>query len=247
MRNIKLIIEYDGTSFHGWQIQNKKPTVQGELKKALKKILREDVTLISAGRTDSGVHALGQVTHFKTRSLLGLYQIKQALNAHLPPDISITEAEEADKNFHAQYHAKTKTYRYTILNRRGRSAYMRHFCLHHPYPLNTKKMKEAAKFLIGRRNFRAFQSNNPSNLNSKDTIRTIKRISISKKSDFVYIDIEADGFLYKMVRNIVGVLLEVGNNRLAARSIKDILKSKNRTQAKKSVAAQGLCLLKVKY
>ncbi len=247
MRNIKLTIEYDGTQFNGWQIQNNKErTVQGELEKALKKIFRKSLRVHGSGRTDAGVHAEGQVAHFTTNAKLPVEQILKALNAHLPDDIAIRKAERTGAGFHAQYSAKSKLYRYTILNRPAPSALARHFALHFPYRLNIPAMRRAAKELVGRKDFRSFAAVDPAR-KSLSTVRTIKRIDIKKSGDFIYIFIEADGFLYKMVRNIVGTLLEIGQGRLPKNSIKRILSQKDRKAAPKTAKAHGLCLMSVKY
>jgi len=249
MRNLKLTIEYDGTKFHGWQIQKRgERTIQGEIEKALKKILRKSIRVIGAGRTDSGVHALGQVANFKVNTKLTSNQILKALNANLPKDVAILKLEDMPLNFHAQYSSKTKTYRYTILNRAVRCTHMRHFCLHDPHPLNIASMRWEAKSLIGRKDFRSFAGQNPSKQKrNQNTIRTIKRIEIKKKGEFIHIEIEGDGFLYKMVRTIVGALLEVGQGKLSKGSIKEILSAKDRKLAPKTVKPHGLCLVAVKY
>lgn len=246
--NIRLTIEYDGTHFHGWQIQNSKDrTIQGELEKACKKLFGKPIRIIGSGRTDSGVHAAGQVAHFKVNSLLTMEKIHRALNALLPEDIGILAVEDAKPNFHARYSAKSKVYRYTILNRKSRGALQRDFSYFYPYPLNLRIMKTAAKGLIGRHNFKSFQATPPADEAHKSTVRTIKRILMTQKGEFLFMDIEANGFLHKMVRNIVGTLLEIGSGRLPEGSIKEILAKKNRIYAGKTAPAKGLCLLKVRY
>ena len=250
MRNIKLTIEYDGTHFEGWQIQTRNNrTVQGEIRKALKKIFKEEFTFIGAGRTDSGVHAVGQVANFKTNSKMPIEEIQRALNGNLPFDISILKVEEVSLNFHSQFDAQGKIYRYTILNRKAPSAVERNFCLHYPYKLNLSLMKKEAKALIGKKDFRSFTAKNApaEEFKTKNTIRTLKRISIKKEGNFIFVDIEADGFLYKMVRNIVGTLLEIASSQLPPQSIKKILKKKDRSYAGTTAKAKGLCLLEVKY
>ena len=261
-RNIKLTIEYDGTDFNGWQTQaargtSKKQTsrrmhrtVQEEIEKVLKKIFNQNLKLIGSGRTDSGVHAFGQVAHFKSRSSMSVTEMRNALNANLPDDIAILEIEEVPLNFHAQYSVKSKTYRYTILNTPVRCAQQRHFCLYYPYQLNIRRMKEEAKDLIGRKDFKSFTASDPAKRKAQrveNTIRTIKRLSITKKGDNLIFDIEANGFLYKMVRNIVGTLLEVGRGKLKRGSIKQILSEKSRHAAGKTSKPKGLALLEVRY
>lgn len=251
MRNIKLTIEYDGTQFKGWQIQKRNQrTVQGEIKRALEKILKEPVTVIGSGRTDSGVHALGQVANFKTHSQRTAKELLNALNANLPEDVAIRKVEEVDTRFHAQFTVKSKTYRYTVLNRVARSAQLRNFCLFYPYKLNIRIMRQEAKALVGRKNFKVFAAADSGKSNrdkTTNTIRTIKRVAIQKEKDFIYIDIEADGFLYKMVRNIVGTLLAIGSGKLPQGSIKAILHKHDKRNVSPPAKAKGLCLLEVKY
>lgn len=172
-RNIKLTIEYDGTLFNGWQVQESRNghpnrsmtktqrTVQGEIERALKKIYIKNITLIGSGRTDSGVHALGQVANFKISSVMAIPEIQCALNANLPEDISINNVEEVSSDFHAQYSVQSKTYRYTILNRNSRCSLDRNTCLYYPYKLNLAAMRREAKFLIGRKNFKSFTASDP--------------------------------------------------------------------------------------
>ena len=245
LRNIKLTIEYDGTEFNGWQAQAKGlRTVQGEIEKALKKIFKSEIRLYGSGRTDAGVHALGQVANFKITAPMPVAVIQKALNSNLPEDVSVTKAEEVPLNFHAQYSAKSKIYRYTILHRASRRAYGRQFCLHFPYKLDLAIMKKEAKSLIGRKDFRSFGSLDKGH-GRDNAIRHVTKIDIKKKGDIITIDIEANGFLYKMVRNIVGTLLDVGTGRLPTGSIKKILTKKNRKVASPPAPAHGLCLLKV--
>ena len=246
-RNIKLTLEYDGTHFNGWQIQDpKQRTVQGEIEKVLFRIFKKKCKLIGSGRTDSGVHAQGQVANFKIKSAMTPLKILKAANAWLPPDISVTLVEEAPLKFHAQYSAKGKTYRYSILNRPSRSALARQFSFFYPHPLNLSLIRREAKNLLGKKDFKSFQAADLAR-SERNTIRTIKNLQIKKHKDFIHIDIEADGFLYKMVRNIVGTLLEVACARRPEGSVKKILHKKNRQQAGQTAPALGLCLLEVKY
>jgi tRNA pseudouridine38-40 synthase len=247
MRNIKLIIEYDGTHFNGWQLQpNGARTVQGEIEAALKKIFKKKVRLIASGRTDSGVHALGQVANFKISSSMPLKEIRNALNANIAPDVAIISTEEAAPDFHARYSAKSKTYRYTILNREARGARERHISLFCPYTLNLRRMREEAKTLIGRKDFRSFQASDPLR-KEKNTVRAVKALTIRKQGDYIHVDMTADGFLYKMVRNIVGTLLEAGSGRLPKGSIRQILAQKNRAFAATTAKPHGLTLIRVQY
>lgn len=250
MRNIKLTICYDGTNFKGWQIQgNGERTVQGELTKAIRKFTSEKNSIIGSGRTDTGVHASGQVANFKTDKQTEILDIQKALNcAYLPDDISILKIEEVKDSFHAQKSAKQKTYRYRIYNSEQRDPMRRHFFLHYTKKLNVKRMKEEAKAFVGRKDFKSFQATDSSKPHRQEnTIRTIKELKITCKGDLIDIDITANGFLYKMVRNIVGTLLEVGVDKLKKGSVKEILKAKDRSQAPATADALGLCLIDVKY
>ena len=249
MKNYKLTIEYDGTNFNGWQIQAKNlRTVQGEIQKALKIIFRKKASLIGSGRTDKGVHSLGQTAHFKVKTEIPVEKIQRALNANLPDDISIINIKEVPMTFHSQYHIISKTYRYTILNQTARSPQERNFCLFYPYKLDLKIMKKEAAFLIGKHDFKSFQSVDPARPErGEHTVRNIKRLEIKKRNNFITIDIEANGFLYKMARAIVGTLIEIGQGKLPAGTIKKILKAKDRASASRTAPAQGLCLLKTKY
>lgn len=244
MRNIKLIIEYDGTNYNGWQIQKPLPTIQKAVQDALKKILQEEVKLTASGRTDSGVHALAQVVNFRTNSNLHHKAIQRALNSLLPPDIAIVNAKEAAKDFHATYDARSKLYRYTIWNRpfpRPLNRFYAHTVYH---PLDITLMRREAKVLIGRHNFKSFQARDKK---EKNPVRTINKLAIKRDRGFIYIDIEADGFLYNMVRNIAGTLIEAGRGKLEKGSLKRILEAKDRRAAGPTAPAKGLCLVRVKY
>ncbi len=251
MRTIKITIEYLGLHFKGWQIQRPhQRTVQGVITAAIKKICQHPVTVIGSGRTDSGVHALGQVAHFKTSSSLSCEKLLKALNAHLPQDVSITDLCNAPNDFHAQYSVITKTYRYVILNRQSRSVLDHDLCYFHPHRINVARMKRASTSLIGTKDFKSFVANDPANRSQqklKSTIRTITDLSISRNKDYIYIKITANGFLYKMVRNIVGTLIKIGEGTLPEKMIQDILKAKDRSTAGPTAPAKGLCLLEVKY
>ncbi len=243
MNNIKLVIEYDGTNYAGWQQQKKDKTVQETLKIAIEKVVNEKITLRGAGRTDAGAHALGQVANFKTRSTIPTRKLVQAINFYLPKDIVVKSIKKVSEKFHSQYSAKSKIYRYTILNNNIGSAINRNSCYHYNGDLNIEKMQKASKALIGRPDFSVFKSKS----DNKNKIRTIKRLEITKKGKYLLFTIEADGFLYKMVRSIVGTLLGVGKEKMTIKEFKSILKSRSRPLAGATVPARGLCLLRVKY
>ena len=243
MNNIKLTIEYDGTNYVGWQQQKNGITIHGVLSKAIERVVNEEVTLQGSGRTDAGTHAVGQVANFKTESDIPVYNLVQAINSYLPKDIVVRSAEKVPENFHARYSAKLKTYCYTILNSEIRDAVGRDYCLHYSTPLDIEKMQSASKALIGKHDFSAFKSKS----DVISSVRTITRLEIEKNGKYLMFTVEADGFLYKMVRSIVGTLLEVGKGKMKILEFKRIVKSGTRARAGNTVAASGLCLLKVKY
>ena len=262
MRNLKITIEYDGTNYAGWQVQKnhrgqKYTTIQETIEQALSQILQEKIRLIASGRTDAGVHALAQVANFKANSKIPLGKLQKALNTLLPNDIVISKAEETSFNFHSRFCAKSKIYRYVILNRNYPSALLRTSTYFYPYPLNINLMRKASRCLLGRHDFKSFCA---SGSNAKSTVRAIKRIVIKrlpyyllpitydlKDSPLIVIDIESDGFLYKMVRNIVGTLIEIGRGEFSRGSLKKILAAKDRKMAGPAAPARGLLLVKVKY
>jgi tRNA pseudouridine38-40 synthase len=250
-RNFKLEIEYDGTRYYGWQVQNGKKTnyqssqtIQHILEEVLKKVLQEDIHLIVAGRTDSGVHALAQVANFKSVSRMSLEKLRWALNCLLPEDIKVTRIKYVALDFNSRFSAKSKLYRYTILNRKYSSALLanRVYFFHHH--LDVGLMRREARELLGKHNFAAFQAKE---IRQRNPVRTIKSIKITKDKALLYIDIQADSFLYNMVRNIAGTLLEIGRGRFAPGSMENILKMRNRKLAGPTLPAKGLCLVKVKY
>jgi tRNA pseudouridine38-40 synthase len=243
-RNIRLVIKYDGTCYSGWQFQKNAKTVQEAIESALKRITGRKVKLTGAGRTDSGVHAIGQVANFKTRSKLALNKIEDALNSSLAEDILIVSAESAPLKFDSQRSARSKRYRYTVTTARFADPFIRHFAARFSYPLNIRSMRRAAKVLTGRHDFKAFQAAGSSEPN---TVRTIRKIKIEKRGDLVYIDVWADGFLYNMVRIIAGTLLEIGRGKMPGESIKEILLKRDRRSAGPTAQALGLCLMNVEY
>lgn len=251
LRNFKLTIEYDGTDFNGWQVQGGKTrTVQAVIETALTRIFKKKTPLTGSGRTDSGVHAVGQVAHFQASTALDPRQVQKALNANLPPDIVILQVQNAAPTFHARFRAKKKTYRYTILNREFRCALNRQTCHHIARALNVTAMRRAAKGLEGKKDFRCFMAADPAfpiPVQERPTVRRIHRILIKKRGDWLTIDIQADGFLYKMARNIVGTLLEVGAGRRKPADIEDILRGQDRKKAGVTAPAHGLCLISVEY
>ncbi len=244
MRNIKLIIEYDGKGFNGWQKQPNKLNIQGEIERTIKEVTGEEVELNASGRTDAGVHAISQVANFKTESNIDINKIPLALNSKLKKSIIIKKAEEVDLNFHARYNAKGKKYRYIINNSLVGSAIYRDLEYNFPIKLDVEKMKHAAKYFEGEHDFKAFRSSGTSNKNS---VREIYKVEIKEENERIILEFTGNGFLYNMVRIMVGTLMDVGLGKIKPESIKDIIDSKERTKAGKTAPAQGLYLVEVYY
>lgn len=244
MRNIMLIIEYDGTQYSGWQRQNHVLSVEEAVEKTIIKVLNEEIKVLGCSRTDKGVHAMGYVLNFFTNSKIPAHGIKYALNNKLPRDIVVLDAQEADEEFHARYSSIGKTYVYTILNREIPPAIGKNYVFHYKYKLNIELMKEGAKYLIGTHDFEAFKNKGGS---VKTSVRTVKEIKIEKEHEYIKIYITADGFLYNMARIIVGTLVNVGGGIIIPEKVKEIIESKDRQKAGKTAPPQGLSLLKVYY
>jgi tRNA pseudouridine38-40 synthase len=245
MRNIKLSIEYDGTNYQGWQVQPKGLTVQGVIEEKLTLITGETIHVIGSGRTDSGVHASGQVANFKTKSQLDVHSIQRALNSLLPSDLVIQRAEEVVEGFHARKESKSKVYEYQILNRDLRSAFHHKYAWHLPQKLDLEKMREGTRMLIGEHDFSSFRSvGSPTQTAIRKVIRAEWKRS---KEGLIRFEIEANGFLKQMVRAIVGTLVEVGKGKLSSEEIRKILESRDRKKAGPTAPAHGLFLKEVKY
>lgn len=244
MRNIKLTIEYDGTRYYGWQRQPIGNTIQQEVEKAISKVIKEYVEVIGSSRTDSGVHAKGYVANFKTNVKMPAEKFRDAINCKLPRDIVIIKSEEVDLDFHARYSSKGKTYCYTILNREYPCAIDKDYVYYYRWKLNVEEMKKACKYFLGTHDFKAFQTPGGS---VKTSIRTIGDLHIETNVDKIKIYISADGFLYNMVRIIVGTLILVGSNKIKEDFVKNIIESGVRQNAGKCAPANGLCLEKVFY
>ncbi|BBM83174.1 tRNA pseudouridine(38-40) synthase TruA [Candidatus Uabimicrobium amorphum] len=243
-RNIKLTVEYDGTNYYGWQIQPSVPTIQNELKKAIFNITKENVTIIGSGRTDTGVHAKNQVAHFHTQSSIKVADFAKAINSQLPEDIVVKQSQLAEMDFHAQYQAKAKAYSYTIFVGEHRPAINRNYVYWIRRNLNVSLMREAASYLIGTHDFSSFEA---AKSPRKSSIRTINKVDIQKENCYITTLLEANGFLYKMVRNIMGTLIEVGYEKYSPTKINEILKAKNRDFAGVTAPSHGLCLEYVLY
>ncbi len=244
MRNIKLTIEYDGKDFNGWQKQPNKLNIQGSIEQAIKQITGEDVDLQASGRTDAGVHALGQVANFKTNSHIPIEKFAIAINTNLKRSIRILKAEEVDERFHSRLSCKKKTYRYIINNSDQGTAIYRNLETNIPFSLDEVKMNEAVKYFIGEHDFKAFKASGTS---SKSSVRIIYDAKVYRNGDRVYIELTGNGFLYNMVRIISGTLVEVGMGKLEPTDILKIIESRDREKAGKTLQPQGLYLVNVDY
>ena len=245
MRNFKMIVEYDGTAYCGWQRQKNGTSIQQVLEEAVKRITGQKVAVIGSGRTDAGVHALNQVASFKCSTSLPLNNIYRGMNSVLPPDIVVKEMEEVEGSFHAQRDVKSKIYVYKICNQRLRPALGRNFFWFIRFPLDLERMRKAAQFLIGTHDFSCFCA---TGTDVKDRVRKIIDIEIKTCADgLIEIKVEARGFLKYMVRNIIGTLVEVGRGKRKPEEMKVIIESKNRKIAGATAPACGLFLKEVKY
>ena len=261
MRNIKLTIEYDGTNYHGWQIQPGLETIQGILQARLSTITKADVTLNGAGRTDAGVHALCQVANFRTESRMTQAEFKIALNSVLPNDIAIKHVEKVADDFHARYSAKKRTYVYTILNDTTPSAFLRNYTYMVMQPIDVDSMSDACSALLGTHDFSSFASTGDP---VKSFVRTVTDAEIldtgcsildagcsmpfsCSKHRLIHFRIEANGFLRCMVRAIAGTLLEIGRGKMPAEKMRDIIDVKDRSAAGPNLPARGLCLSRMDY
>jgi tRNA pseudouridine38-40 synthase len=244
IRNIKLTICYDGSDYHGWQIQPGKKTIQETITEAIESLIGEEVRLFGASRTDAGVSALGQVALIQIDSPIPTENLANAITHRLPPEIAVTEAVEVPDGFDVISAVKSKLYRYTIFTGQHRPVLQIKHCWHIPSKLDTGAMAEAAKILVGKKDFKSFASAADKR---ESSVRTIFRCDVTSEDDWIYIDTEGDGFLYNMVRNIVGTLVEVGVGRMKPEKIKEIFEAKDRTAAGPIAPAQGLCLMWIKY
>lgn len=275
MRNIKLTLAYDGTDFHGWQIQPGQPTIQGALTDVLRNLTQQRLTIHGAGRTDAGVHARGQVAHFKTQSALSAEEFQRAFNALLPPSIRVLRAEEVGPDFHARWQALAKTYQYRIYRGRVVPPFEWRYVLHDPYPLDVPEMIAAARMFEGEHDFTSFAASTGSEEDDRErtAVRKIFRsellswppariggqafgpdmggfpaggVSSPEAEELIYV-VRGRSFLRFMVRKIVGTLLEVGRGRLGPSDIKSLFQLGDRSRSGPTVPPQGLCLVSVEY
>ncbi|MGI6452893.1 MAG: tRNA pseudouridine(38-40) synthase TruA [Syntrophomonadaceae bacterium] len=244
MLRIRAQIEYDGSRYHGFQIQHNAPTIQGQIQKSIKALTGEEVSILAASRTDAGVHALGQVIAFNTASSIPPDKWAFALNSVLPEDIRVVQSCQADPDFHPRFDALGKKYRYLIYRREPGKTFYRNTALCNIEPLNIKEMQKACSLLIGRHNFKAFCASGSS---AKTFEREITMCHLIEQGPFLILEIAADAFLYNMVRIIMGTIMDIGRNYWTAEKIKEIIASQDRTKAGATAPPQGLYLIQVYY
>ncbi|MEK6235032.1 MAG: tRNA pseudouridine(38-40) synthase TruA [Planctomycetales bacterium] len=247
-RTFKMTVAYDGTGLHGWQLQPKRKTVQGLLQEAVRKITGETVAVVASGRTDAGVHALGQVTSFRSRSPMPVPRLSRALNAVLPEEIAVMELLEADESFHALRDAVRKRYRYVYYDGPARDVFRRLHCWRVRAPLDVDVMNQAARALLGEHDFSSFESSGSPRASSVRIIHALEiQRATGEDASLVRLEVEANGFLYNMVRAIAGTLEEIGRGFRTPESLPETLLACNRGAAGKTAPAHGLCLVRVMY
>ena len=248
MRVLKLKLAYDGTAYRGWQVQPNQPTIQRSLETAIEKVTGESIRILASGRTDSGVHALGQVVGVPTNSTLDIEVFKRAINASLPDDIAVLDVADATRDFHAIRDAVSKRYRYVIHDGDVRDVMLLRYCWHYPVRLDADAMQRAAQALVGTHDFRSFQSTGAPR---ESTVRTVSELSVVRgqgtERGTITIEVEADGFLYNMVRAIVGSLVEVGRDAESEAWLAAVLAAHDRDKAGPTAPPRGLFLVNVNY
>ncbi|TAK20261.1 MAG: tRNA pseudouridine(38-40) synthase TruA [Chloroflexota bacterium] len=246
MRSLALVLEYDGTEFAGFQSQRSRRTIQGEIEQAIEVIAGERIRVVAAGRTDAGVHASGQVISFTTESCLPAEIWVRALNARLPRSIAVREARDVPSGFHARFGALSRSYRYRIANGTSRGALCRQYRWHVPGRLDENQMAAAIRHLLGHHDFASFAGAGQQTRLGRTT-RTIIAADCHRSGDEIDIDVEADGFLPHMVRNIVGTIVQVGRGKLMQSDIPEILAARDRARAGATAPPHGLCLVRIQY
>jgi tRNA pseudouridine38-40 synthase len=244
MRRIKLVLEYCGTRYHGWQVQPNALSVQECIERPLTQMTNSPVRLHAAGRTDAGVHALGQVAHFDTLSTMPLPALQRGLNSLLPDDIAVRQVTEVPMDFHARYAARQKTYAYVVHNHPVRSAFVAPYTWYVPQPFDVPAMRSAAQVLVGRHDFSAFRA---ASCAARSPVRCVSRIAVKRRAARIFFVVCADGFLQHMVRNIVGTLVDIGLGKIPAEAMTAILQSRQRQFAGPTAPPQGLFLVRVRY
>lgn len=244
MRNLLLTISYDGSNYHGWQVQNNAITVQEVFQKAVEKVFCKKLDIKGCSRTDSGVHANMYCLSLKTDMNISNESVVRALNTYLPKDIAVNSCEEVDDDFHARYNVKTKEYIYKLYNGKIRNPFLEKYAFQYRYPIDVDYLNKEAKAFVGTYDYSGFCS---AHAGVEDTVRTVKDFTVWREDDMVYFKVEADGFLYNMVRIMVGTLLFVSEGKIKEGELKDVVLSKNRKRAGKTAPPQGLYLNKVNY
>ena len=244
MKRVKLVVAYDGTNYHGWQVQDNGITIEEVLNRTISELVQEDIKVIGASRTDAGVHACGNVAVFDTESRIPGDKFSFALNQRLPEDIRIQESCEVNADFHPRYADTVKTYEYNILNRRFELPLKRLYAAFCYYPMDIERMNQAAAYLVGEHDFKSFCS---AGAQVQTTIRTIYAVNVTKDDDMVHIRITGNGFLYNMVRIIAGTLMQVGTGLMEPEQVKEILEARDRSKAGPTAVAKGLTLVEIRY
>ena len=244
MRRIKLVVAYDGTEYCGFQVQNNGPTIEGELNKVLSELFKEDIRVIGASRTDSGVHAYCNVAVFDTQARMPAEKMVYAINQRLPEDIRVQESSEVAADFHPRHTDSRKTYEYRIYNAAVPNPMKRRYALWNYYKLDVEKMKEAAAYLVGEHDFKSFCS---ADTQVESTVRTVYEVAVTQSGEDIVISVSGNGFLYNMVRIIAGTLLEVGKGRIEPNEMPRILEAKNRQASGPTAPPHGLTLVKYEF
>lgn len=244
MKRVKLVVAYDGTNYHGWQVQDNGITIEEVLNRTISELVQEDIKVIGASRTDAGVHACGNVAVFDTESRIPGDKFSFALNQRLPEDIRIQKSCEVDADFHPRYADTVKTYEYNILNRRFELPTKRLYAAFCYYPMDIERMNQAAAYLVGEHDFKSFCS---AGAQVQTTVRTIYAVNVTKEDDMVHIRITGNGFLYNMVRIIAGTLMQVGTGLMEPEQVKEILEARDRSKTGPTAVAKGLTLVEIRY
>ncbi|MED1781160.1 tRNA pseudouridine(38-40) synthase TruA [Brevibacillus fortis] len=244
MKRLRCVLAYDGTDFSGFQVQPDQVTVQGEIEAALKRVTGEDIQVFGSGRTDAGVHARGQVIHFDTSSNIPMDKWRFVLNNQLPDSIVIRTVEEVDASFHARFDVQVKEYRYCIDNNPVADVFRHRYADHVRFPLDVDAMQQAAHYLVGEHDFTSFCS---AKTYVEDKVRTVYGLTVEKSGDEVWVTCRGNGFLYNMVRIIVGTLVEVGQGKRKPAELREILAACDREKAGKTAPAKGLTMWEVVY